>query len=209
MTIAQKLRTLVQSDRILSTLQSLEEVYAALEEEQKKWIEASPFRCPVGCGRCCERFVPDMWEIEALYIAGQLLIEGRDSLFQPSQSFPCPLYRAEGEFHCTVYETRPLVCRVFGFAGDRDKWGHLRYAPCRHMALEEGQQVVSTSKMWTEQELVKRFAALPPDMTLFARRVQAIEPSWAIEREPLDTALPKALMKLRLYAWFSSPDKAA
>jgi len=72
--------------------------------------------------------------------------------------------QAERDFHCTVYETRPLVCRVFGFAGDRDKWGHLRFAPCRHMV---------------------------------------------IEREPLDTAIPKALMKLRLYTWFSSPDKAA
>lgn len=214
-----------------------------MEEEQREWIEVSPFRCPSGCGTCCERFIPDIWEIEALYIAAQLMIEGRQSNTEEATSCTgtgrmqddvstCPLYRSEGRFHCTVYETRPLVCRVFGFAGDRDKWGHLRFTPCRFAEIQgehpykgESQRVVHREgwvhperggvegtehrkRLWTEQELLSQFSRLPPDMTLYARKVQAIDPSWAGEREPLDKALPRALMKLRWYAWFSSPDKA-
>ncbi|MCX7786631.1 MAG: YkgJ family cysteine cluster protein [Spirochaetes bacterium] len=214
MTIAQRLSTVTHNDRIPSILQNLEQVYAELDEEQKKWSAVSPFHCPPGCGRCCEHFIPDVWEIEALYIAAQFLIEGRDDALLSStfsNAFACPLFRTEGEFHCTVYETRPLVCRVFGFAGDRDKRGNLRFAPCRFMAVKEGnwKEESLLQKMWTKKELSIYFPVLPPDMTIYARKVQAIDPSWAIELESLVTALPKAVKKLRLDSWFSSPDHAA
>ena len=284
MSIITLLAQLIPNDRLVSALRELETVYGELEEEQRAWIAVSPFRCPSGCGRCCEHFVPDVWEIEALYIAAQLLIEGRegeriqwrpDIRIEERQSLQmvgqeagkarrqsirteegryvnaeegeneendriemsgaCPLYRREGDFHCTVYATRPLVCRVFGFSGDRDKWGRLRYAPCRfmeasskvrkeeylrEMKVEEEQQRIGRGKLeqntggekkpqWTEQELSSRYPVLPPDMTLFGRRVEAIEPAWAGEREPLDGALLKALRKLQLYWRFSGPERAA
>ncbi len=237
------LNEILQSDWILSNLQRLEDVYAELDEDQNKWIEVSPFRCPSGCGRCCERFVPDVWEIEALYIAARLIIEGRDSTVlerfrendrgeddrelymnqvdnegtpggqRPTGNSACPLYQAEGEFHCTVYKTRPLVCRAFGFAGDRDKWGQLRFSPCRFMEIKtEGQKASDAAthlRMWKRDKLLECFPFLPPDMTLYARRVQTIEPSWAGDRDLLDTMLPKAIKKLRFYTRFASPDRAA
>ena len=261
MSIITLLAQLIPNDRLVSALRELETVYGELEEEQRAWIAVSPFRCPSGCGRCCEHFVPDVWEIEALYIAAQLWIEGRegeriqwrpDIRIEERQSLQmegrenaqidrierlsaCPLYNREGDFHCTVYATRPLVCRVFGFSGDRDKWGRLRYAPCRFMEVtskerqgkrqramkvEEEQQRIERGQLkqdtggeekpqWTEQELSSRYPVLPPDMTLFGRRVEAIEPAWAGEREPLDGALLKALRKLQLYWRFSGPERAA
>mgnify|MGYP000371501596 CR=1 FL=1 len=241
----------IRNDRLVSALRELETVYGELEEEQRSWIAVSPFRCPSGCGRCCEHFIPDVWEIEALYVAAQLLIQGRQDIrIEEGQSLQmeghensqidrierssaCPLYNREGDFHCTVYATRPLVCRVFGFSGDRDKWGRLRYAPCQFMEVaskerqgegqlamkveEERQQIgrgqLEQAGKWgrqlTEQELSIHYPVLPPDMTVFGRRVEVIEPAWAGEREPLDSALPKAFRKLQLYRWFSGPERAA
>lgn len=296
MSIITRLAQLIPNDRLLSALRELETVYGELEEEHRAWIAVSPFRCPSSCGRCCEHFVPDVWEIEALYIAAQLWIEGRQDVWigghpmeriqwrpkvsiqgrqdihiEERQEAPlemvqdlqmerrensqidrierssvCPLYKREGDFHCTVYASRPLVCRVFGFSADRDKWGRLRYAPCRFMEVAtkdrqgagqeggvqqqigqgekfEAEQVIGGQRgeriarkgkthlrrVWTEEELSTYYPVLPPDMTLFGRRVEAIEPAWAGERESLDIALPKALQKLELYRRFSGPERAA
>ena len=50
-----------------------ESAYRRIETAQQEWYSKSNFRCPEGCGRCCEHFEPDLLENEALYMAAWLI----------------------------------------------------------------------------------------------------------------------------------------
>jgi len=177
-------------------LRELSAVYEAIDQAQKPWIAATPFRCPPGCGVCCRTFEPEILDIEALYLAAWLIAEQGDRL--DSQNFSgngpgCVLADPAGEFHCTVYPGRPLVCRLFAFSGDRDKSGALRYSPCRHASGPARRQ-------WTEAEMRVAFGVLPPAMGDLAGRVDSLLPGTSDRRLPLREALPQALAKLRYLA---------
>ncbi|MFQ3620572.1 MAG: YkgJ family cysteine cluster protein [Spirochaetales bacterium] len=202
-------------------MEQLEKIYTELEQEQESWISASPFRCPSGCGRCCETYMPEVLEIEAIYMAAYFLSENKEfSHTNPSQEAfkerGCFLYDASGLYHCRVYVARPLICRLFGFSADRDKNGSLRFAPCRYTEpkLKEGGSIgfdkeLPQKKQWTEQELKAYFATLPPEMARYARWVELLYPVGAGNYEPLPIALPKAYQKLCYYLRFPPEQNAA
>ena len=191
-----ELEKAVRNDIILYQMKSLSEIYTEIELHQKDWTAASPFRCPPGYGVCCEGFEPDILEIEALYLAAYLYVHKR-GLPDPVDT-GCPLRSPGPEGHCTVYEARPLICRLFGLSGDRDKRGRLRYAPCRHMAGR-----LPGTRVYTEEEMLELFRALPPGMPDFAHRVECISPHAGEKRGQLHEILPRTLMKLHYYALLS------
>ena len=113
-------------------------IYASLEEHQKNFCSGFNVHCKSGCGSCCEHFVPDITDLEAEYLEFGLLSEGRDEAVLEAVSKmnhdapPCPLYDINNkEHHCTVYEYRPLVCRLFGAAASKDKEGHPVFRNCK------------------------------------------------------------------------------
>lgn len=117
-------------------LRTLQGLYNKFELAQQAWIQAIPFRCPAGCGTCCESFEPDILEIEALFLAAHMIHlygDETDSFIRDTGSKGCVLADPENPYHCRVYEGRPLICRLFAYCGDRDKEGKIRYRPCRYM----------------------------------------------------------------------------
>ncbi len=221
-------------------LAELAAVYDRIEEEQKPWQEATPWRCPEGCGSCCESFEPDILEIEALWMAAWILEQGQGDageypladataarsralcgeetaaealMARNSAKKGCVLARDEGPWFCSVYGGRPLICRLFGFSGDRDKTGRARFRPCSRLSMEgpanqEGRQNDNDEGQGSrpsigEAELLARFGRLPPLMGDLASLADSIL-SGSGDREPLREALPKALAKLRMLWRYSA-----
>jgi Fe-S-cluster containining protein len=156
-------------------------------------MAASPYRCPPGCGLCCETFEPDILEVEALYLAAWILKnapERLDDIEKNAGRRGCVLADPSGEYHCTVYGGRPLICRLFAFSGDRGKDGTIRFRPCSHMAA-------AGRRSLGQAELIARFGALPPAMGDLASEAETLLPSSAGDRAPLREALPVAAAKIR------------
>ena len=122
-------------------LRGLHRIYERIDSEQAAWGAAVPYRCPSGCGSCCEGFEPDLLEIEALYMAAWLARADERRFSEIAEGFRelsaekkgCVLAKAEGEYHCTVYGGRPLICRLFAYSGDRAKDGSARFRLCSRM----------------------------------------------------------------------------
>jgi uncharacterized protein len=100
--------------------------------------------CPTGCGACCVRTPPhvsvaDMAPIARAAIAsGEAEAEALHARASATGPGPCVLF-APGRLPggCTVYELRPVICRLFAFAAVRDKRGALEIAVCReHTAAD-------------------------------------------------------------------------
>lgn len=178
-------------------IRRLHEIYDRIEQSQDAWIEATPFRCPEGCGSCCEHFEPDILEVEAYFLAAWMLLHQRDrlsSMNYHSEQRGCILADPDNPYHCTVYEGRPLICRLFAYSGDRAKDGSVRFRPCKFM---KGDYMQSGSKTYTEGELKELFGILPPVMGDLAGEAAILLPERSDDRYPLREILPVAIAKIQ------------
>lgn len=181
-------------------LEGMHRIYQRIENAQTAWTAASPYRCPEGCGTCCETFEPDILDAEAYYLAAFLVQARRDAGASSRAGWGehtsaighrgCILSDPSDPYHCTVYEGRPLICRLFAFSGDRGKDGTIRYRPCRHMR-EGGSGTLG------EVELLQLHGTLPPAMGDLAAEADLLSPESCGERRPLREVLPEALAKVR------------
>jgi Fe-S-cluster containining protein len=120
---------------------ALKELYTDLDSRIAGFSRRAGLACPEGCGTCCQTFVPELSAPEADLIAGHILSTSgpltADSWLEGELSGACPFYRVVGDpYHCGIYPARPLICRLFGYAGSRGKDGSARFRPCRHMPVE-------------------------------------------------------------------------
>lgn len=171
-------------------LEAVADIYRRADDSVAAFSGASGLSCPSGCGTCCEGFVPDILPAEAAYLATFLAARDRDAAFAMAASglearerddgrVGCPLYLDDTPYHCSVYEGRPLVCRMFAFSGVRDKHGKPSYSPCRLMPGNGG-------------------AAQPeaPVMGDRGAELVALDPENAGDRRPLPEALGLQLSRV-------------
>lgn len=188
-------RRLAQTS-LAEPIAALHDIYEGIAVAQSRWVAATPFRCPRGCGACCSGFEPDVLEVEALYAAAFLLwsdparAEMIEAGFPAASGSGCVLAMANGDYHCTMYEARPLICRLFGFSGDRGKDGRARFRLCSRMPADSERQLDETT-------MNARYGLLPPLMGDYAGTAALILPSSSGERESLREALPRAIAKVR------------
>ena len=118
-------------------------LYTNIEGKTAEFCRSYNIACGPGCGTCCEYFMPDITECEARLVAAYLLFVLKDTAlmdrvkeFALHESGPCPLYRADSPYHCSVYEARPLICRLFGACAYQDKNGKAEFRRCRYNVEE-------------------------------------------------------------------------
>lgn len=200
--------------RIAESIRGMDSIYAETDAAQAAWKLASPFHCAEGCGSCCVGFEPDVLESEALYLAWHLLSSGdprSSSLLDGSYVSPrsdpeagCPFFDPSNPYHCTVYEGRTLICRLFAYTGDRGKDGSIRWKPCKFLPLEGLDGGLQRRSQYAERELRERFGALPPVMSDITAQAVALDPDGAHSRLPLREALPRALAKILMVLRFTN-----
>ncbi len=181
-------------------LEGLHRIYERIDAEQSAWIQASPYRCPDGCGSCCDEFEPDLLDVEALYLAAWVLRNAPHRLDDAERNAGrkgCVLADPDSRWHCTVYAGRPLVCRLFAFSGDRAKDGSVRYRPCSRMAVQG-------SRSLGHAALIDLHGILPPAMGDLAAEASFLMPGSSGERSPLRYALVRAADKLRMLSGCSA-----
>ena len=216
---------------IYDILTSVNALYNDIDSSQKLWKTRSPMQCPNGCGSCCVHFEPEVYEAEALYLAAWMLehqSERADRIAEADvDSFTrgdgCFLFDPDSPYHCTVYEGRCLICRLFGFSGDHGKDGTIRWKPCRYMqpsakeademyakaentAADESfdAQAVQPGRQYSQEEMMRLFGAVPPYMGAASSILLALNPDDTHPR-PLRIALPAAIKKLKMLLRFITP----
>jgi hypothetical protein len=80
------------------------------------------FRCGPGCAKCCVGGIT-VWRVEADHIAASNARKARNA---SNAGDACAFLNDEGL--CTIYEARPVVCRLWGAplmipAGREPEWG--------------------------------------------------------------------------------------
>lgn len=120
------------------SMNQLATLYAEIEEQTSRFRDEYSIACGPGCGTCCEHFNPDITALEASLVAAYLLLEESkrpliERLYAEGvDEGPCPLYNKDSIYHCSVYEVRPLICRLFGSSASLDKSGNAVFRRCKY-----------------------------------------------------------------------------
>ncbi len=194
---------------------SLAALYGDADRAIRDFTLNVDFRCSFGCGKCCHGFVPDILPLEAAYIAAFLISKNRDTaeaihhggltpLDSLADSPTCPLYLAATPYHCSVYEARPLVCRLFGFSGLRDKYADVSFSLCKYM---EGPSALNAERKFRILQNDPRFPVTPPIMSQFGEKLQSLDPNNPGLRQLLHEALPSAIGHIFFLASFGQTNE--
>ncbi|TKB26896.1 hypothetical protein FCL47_06855 [Desulfopila sp. IMCC35006] len=192
-------------------LQQLEfevlEVYRVLDMAVAQFASRTGLSCPDGCGHCCLSEKVEATVLECIPLAFELFRTLQAEfilkrLEKNGHDKRCILYRPDmtdaGFWGCTQYKYRAVVCRLFGFAGNRDRQGIARLAMCRVMKEKN-------SAGSREIELADPHAPLP----LFVDsglRITALHPGLGTVRMPINMALRDALLKVGIMLELSGAD---
>ena len=146
----EELELIIKDTSFYQEFQKLSLIYQDLELKQETFCDTFNVHCKKGCGTCCEHFIPDVYGVEARFLALGLMFDDKldlalDRIKKWNPESPhCPLYDFDSDYHCTVYRYRPLICRLFGATASKDKEGK----PCfRHCKYNEGGLDVSSEEM--------------------------------------------------------------
>ena len=192
----------LEGTSVYDTLLQIEEAYERIAREQKEWYDAAKFYCPEGCGHCCEGFEPDLMEGEALYMAAWLIENQYDTALQIAQNnFPfdngktCPLFNPESPYHCSIYNGRAFICRLFGASSFRSRNGDKTWRPCKFYPdnILAAHKPPLAKKQYSEAETEQVLGAVPPLMSDFTETIAA---SSSCETELIRDVLPPTIRRL-------------
>ncbi len=134
-----KVLELFEPSSLGEELKGIYELFESTKNSFEFFQEKYNIHCPTGCGECCRHFVPDITRLEALQVAAYIrfctpdweMTKNRLEFFRDNDFGFCPLFRENSPFHCSVYEERPLICRLFGNCCSQDKEGNAVFKRCK------------------------------------------------------------------------------
>ena len=203
--------------QIYSIYKQVESVYQKIRFAQAEWYGKSQFYCPEGCGECCRNFEPDLLECEATFMAVWLLQNQKETAYKVMEGeFPfmnnkgCPFWNENSSYHCSIYEGRGFICRLFGASGFRSKEGSTVWKPCKFYPADLlcKQKVPLRHRQYSQEEMKLLFGATPPVMSDLMQQAVEIQPDQTetkLLREILPTVLKRINWVLQLKK-LESPD---
>lgn len=119
-------------------VRSVEDVLSVIDQKINNLKASTNIACREGCGDCCNNPSVEAQVVEMLPLADAIIESGKaDDIFDlatQSVGKPCIFYKSAPNDktvgRCTVYDKRPSLCRLFGFAAVRDKNQKLQPVVC-------------------------------------------------------------------------------
>ncbi len=188
-------------------VQLVEQLFYHLEQEGKQFQKESGLACVSGCGKCCSYPDIEASPLEFLPWAFHLFLNGEaEEMLEQlnnNNSSTCFIYKPLsllGKGRCSDYKYRGLICRLFGYGANTDKYGKLRLATCS--IIKEGQP----ENYKTTQEAIEKGLYVPV-FTDYYMQLNQIDFRLGNVMLPINKALAMALEEvLQYYAYRDFPE---
>lgn len=176
-----------------------------LSRQTDEFAQATGLRCKEGCGKCCENPDVETTVVEVMPLAlhlwetggAQEIWDGIESRKDPDDSKryrqACVFYTPDpvvaGNGRCSIYEFRPGICRLFGFATKRGKAGQKQLVTCRMMKENFS---VDCGKAQEHIDAGQPVASLSDH----GFKVRSLDPHWGKELLPINEAVKIAVERV-------------
>jgi len=197
---------------IVKRVNEIERLFGELDAEINAFQTKTTLNCLAGCGRCCTHNQVDASPLEFLPWAYHLFINGeaQNRLEQiiDETSDICHVYSPVGEMeegrgNCSNYPFRGLICRLFGYGANTDKYGKLRLATCTLIKENQALAFHNAEKRISEGLSV-------PVFTHYYMRLSQIDFQLGKTIVPINAALKMALEEvLQYYSYRDLEDEIA
>lgn len=188
----------------------IEALFGELDAEINVFQTATKLKCLPGCGRCCTHNQVDASPLEFLPWAYQLYLNGEalqvlEALSDKTSNIchnynPIGLFE-EGKGNCGSYDYRGLICRLFGYAANSDKYGKLRLATCK--IIKDDQALVFQNA----ENMISKGLTIPI-FTHYYMRLSQIDIQLGNTIVPINAALKIAIEEvLHYYSYRSLEDE--
>ncbi len=186
----------------------VEELFDRLDTEITDFKSETKLNCLSGCGKCCSKPDIDASPLEFLPWAFHLFLNGKaeETLLELNNSSisTCHIYRPlalleEYNGSCSNYKYRGLICRLFGYAASRDKYGELRLATCKIIKEDQLENFNNTEEAISKGLYV-------PIFTDYYMQLAQIDYRMGVTLLPINQALKMAIEEvLHYYAYRPFP----
>ncbi|MDH5475017.1 MAG: YkgJ family cysteine cluster protein [Cyclobacteriaceae bacterium] len=186
---------------IAKKVSDIEALFGELDSEINSFQSTTKLKCLSNCGRCCTHNQVDASPLEFLPWAYQLYINGEafemlEALAEKTSKI-CHNYNPiglleEGKGNCSTYEYRGLICRLFGYGANTDKYGKLRLATCKIIKEDQALAFQNAENMVAD--------GLPiPVFTHYYMRLSQVDYQLGNTIVPINTALKIAIEEVLQY----------
>ncbi len=194
---------------IVQRVELVEALFLQLEQESAQFQQASGLGCVAGCGKCCTYPDIEASPLEFLPWAFHLFLNGEAentlALLNKNHSATCFIYAPLTKLdhgRCSDYKYRGLICRLFGFAANTDKYGNLRLATCKIIKEGQAERYADTAEAISKGLYV-------PIFTEYYMQLNQIDFHMGNLILPINKALKHAIEEvLQYYAYRPLPDAA-
>ncbi len=194
---------------IYHKVQAVEKVFAKLEKELASFKNATGLKCISGCGLCCHNpeinataleFLPFAYHLHKNGLAYQWLDDLQQNDSPMCQIFQ-PLKLQNDKGFCSQYKFRGLICRLFAFSANRNKYGEPQLATCKTIKGEYPSEYEKAVDYISEDGKV-------PIMTDYYHQLRMIDPDLGRELIPINNAIAEALKVVLSYYAYRRPRRA-
>ena len=186
----------------------VEQLFERLEKEMNTFKSETHLSCRTSCGQCCSKPDINASPVEFLPWAFYLFLNGKaeemlEELHTKTTS-NCHLYQSlslidHTQGSCSDYKYRGLICRLFGYAANRDKYGQLRMTTCKIIKEEQQENFLNA------EEAIGKGLYVPIFTDYYTQLLQ-IDPRLAVIILPINEALKIAIEEvLHYYAYRPFP----
>jgi hypothetical protein len=193
---------------ILKKVRLVDALYAGLDKEIAIFQSQTSLHCKAGCGKCCTHAEVDASPLEFLPWAFYLFLNGTAAStledLNHKTSAICHIYQPlsildSGNGKCSEYVYRGLICRLFGYGANRDKFGEMRLATCKIIKETQAENFEAAKKAMKDGLYV-------PIFTDYYMKLSQIDFRLGNKIVPINTALKLALEEvLQYYAYRPFP----
>lgn len=188
----------------------IEALFRDLDSEINTFQSTTKLNCLPGCGRCCTHNQVDASPLEFLPWAYQLYLKGEahdilQALSEKTNDI-CHNYNPiglleEGKGSCGEYNFRGLICRLFGYGANTDKYGKLRLATCKLIKDDQ-------SLAFQNAEIMVSKGLPIPVFTHYYMRLSQIDHHLGNTIVPINAALKMAIEEvLHYYSYHNIEDE--
>ncbi|MDK2952161.1 MAG: uncharacterized protein PWQ77_1826 [Kosmotogales bacterium] len=178
-------------------LDSLFEIYSELDLKIENIINVSGLNCLPTCRYCCtthsKNIEASLFEMLPLSIRLWQFGEAESWLKKATLSdgdSKCILLEEDvsvkPEGGCKFYSYRPLLCRLFGFSGKKDKNDKTQFSSCKLVKKMNPQFEIAVKRYIDSGNTI-------PVYSEFSQKVAGLNPYLADKKYPINIAFKKAL----------------
>jgi len=184
----------------MSVYSEIDKIYKRFDKSIARFRSSTGISCPPECSICCREWPVEATVLELFPLAREIYLRKQEDVVlfaisekEARQDQLCALFRdvtgKEENGPCSYYEFRPLVCRLFGFASRRNKFGQIELMTCR-IIKEYNPAEVRRAEIALSQGL-----KLPVYQDAFMR-ISSMKPGIGFRRFPINKALKEAIETL-------------